>query len=475
MGQLPNELTPHASPQHFWGSELRNWRRSNGLSLADLGRQLHLNPSYLAKIERAERPVHAGLASDCDRALNTGGALVRLYSLIETNHSRGERDVSTVGQDVASSYGYVANSSVPMATEQTLAAPLESDGEMTLPVRTADGRIIYVPLSRRRFLNGLGATAAGIITAPAASALASTAPPSNGHAAPIEHFQALRKTLADSDNLFGPRRVIATVREQINLMQDLRKSYRGTDLRDLLKVQTEYADLLGWLHQDSGEHPAAAFWLDRALEWAHMSGDQDAVVFILSRKSQLAGDIGDGGEAIGAAEAGMRMSTPHSRLAAIAATQSIRGYALLGDEAGCSRAYDDARKLLASAKPDTLSWGQFFDTSYIDVHHAQSQVLLGNYQTAAEQYDNAISAMPNGFRRDQGVYLAREALAYAGGKEAEQAAHLATNALDIGAETGSGRILGELGQVHAALEPWQAVPAVHQFRSAYTDTLLQQA
>lgn len=475
MGQRPNELTPHASPRHFWGAELRNLRTSNGLSLADLGRRLHVNASYLAKIERAERPVHPELASDCDRVLKTGGALVRLYALIESGDAREERDVSRPGQDVASSNGHVANTPVSMAAEEVSAAPLKSNGEITLPVRTPDGRIVYVPLSRRHFLQGLGATAAGIVTTPAANALASTAPSSNDQAAPIEHFQALRKTLADSDNLFGPRRVIATVREQINLMQDLRKSYRGTDLRDLLRVQTEYADLLGWLHQDSGDHPAAAFWLDRALEWAHMSADQDAVVFILSRKSQLAGDVGDGAEAIAAAEAGIRMSTPHSRLAAIATTQSIRGYALLGDEAGCSRAYDAARELLTGAQPDTLSWGQFFDTSYIDVHHAQSQVLLGNYQTAAEKYDNAIAAMPRGFRRDQGVYLAREALAYAGGKEAEHAANLAISALTIGAETGSGRILGELGQVHGALEPWQTVSAVRQFRDTYTDTLLQQS
>lgn len=82
MGQRPRELTPMASPQHFWGAELREQRNGRGLSLNELGKLVHRDASYLAKIERGDRNVPADLARDCDRALDAGGMLVRLHAVV---------------------------------------------------------------------------------------------------------------------------------------------------------------------------------------------------------------------------------------------------------------------------------------------------------------------------------------------------------------------------------------------------------
>ncbi|MGH3798272.1 MAG: helix-turn-helix domain-containing protein, partial [Pseudonocardiaceae bacterium] len=48
MGQRPKDLTPHQNLHHYWGAELRALRVARGLSLAELGQQLHCDPSYLA-------------------------------------------------------------------------------------------------------------------------------------------------------------------------------------------------------------------------------------------------------------------------------------------------------------------------------------------------------------------------------------------------------------------------------------------
>jgi tetratricopeptide (TPR) repeat protein len=290
---------------------------------------------------------------------------------------------------------------------------------------------------------------------------------------PVTHFRRMRETLADLDNLSGPQEVIPVAHNQVNLMQQLRRASRGADLKAVLGTQTEFADLLGWLHQDSGDHHAAQFWLDRALEWSNLAGDRDATVFVLARKSQLAGDIGDGVEAVEIAEAAMRTAQPGSRLAAIAATYAVRGYALLGDRNGVAEAHARAQQLLDEADHDELPWGQFFNGQYIDIHHAESRTLLGDYLGAAEQYRTAIAALPDGFRRDHGVYLAREALAYAGAKEAERAAELGVQALAIGIDTHSGRIVKELRQVNNALSRWSDVPSVREFRDAISVTELQ--
>ncbi|MGH3833347.1 MAG: helix-turn-helix domain-containing protein, partial [Pseudonocardiaceae bacterium] len=89
---------------------------------------------------------------------------------------------------------------------------------------------------------------------------------------PVEHFQQMRKVLVDNDNTFGARTVVLLVQEQINILQRLRQSCQGADRQELLHVQTQFAELCGWLHQDSGDYHAAAYWSGRALEWAHMCG-----------------------------------------------------------------------------------------------------------------------------------------------------------------------------------------------------------
>lgn len=122
----------------------------------------------------------------------------------------------------------------------------------------------------------------------------------------------------------------------------------------------------------------------------------------------------------------------------------------------------------SAAEHDDLPWVRFFDAAYIDVHHAESRTLLGDYVAAADEYRTAIAELPNGFRRDQGVYLAREALAYAGAEEAERAAELGLEALAIETNVHSGRIVKELTRVHQALDRWASVPKVRTFREATT-------
>ena len=103
---------------------------------------------------------------------------------------------------------------------------------------------------------------------------------------PAERFQIALRTLRDTDNLFGPRDVIPLAMRQLAVMRDLSAALRGRDNRELMLPQIQFADLLGWLYQDTCDFDAALHWLDRALEWARVLGDQDCIAFILARKSQ---------------------------------------------------------------------------------------------------------------------------------------------------------------------------------------------
>jgi hypothetical protein len=170
------------------------------------------------------------------------------------------------------------------------------------------------------------------------------------------------------------------------------------------------------------------------------------------------------------------MAPPRSRLAAIAASRAAYGYALSGDHTATERAHARARELLDNIDdmPDA-PYGSWLNERWIALGEAQSWTVLGDYHCAAQIFQNALADHPGRYLRARGVCLARTALAHAGDSEVEQAATLGLDALPIGVQTGSARILTALAQLDFALAPWNTVPAVADFRSAIKDTVLHQA
>ncbi len=270
---------------------------------------------------------------------------------------------------------------------------------------------------------------------------------------PAEHFQQMRKVLIDNDNTFGARTVVLLAQEQINILQRLRQDYRGTDRQKLPHVQTKFAELCGWLYQDSGNYRAAAYWSGRALEWAHMCGDHDAIAYILARKSQLAADMEDPVEAVEAAEAALNMTPRASGSVVILATDfAAQGHALRRDSANCERLYATAQDLVGRPEVDPAGPGPpFAEHSYTEVQRARSLTVLGEYGAAVDSFQKGISGLPRGYRRDCGVYLARKAVAHMSHGDVEQASTVGLQALTIGAETRSGRIIGELKHLDTSL------------------------
>lgn len=448
VGQRPKELTPHENLHHYWGAELRALRVARGLSLAELARRVHCDPSYLAKIERAERPIPTALVESCDRTLDAAGTLVRLHALAEAQPETVEPT------HVASEDTHVANQ------------PGSLDGEIIVAARTPDGRVVFVSVPRRAFLQGIGSTALGV------AATSMPALSSIGDVHPVEHFDQLLRVLVENDKLFGARRVIPLVQEQIAIMQQLRSNWRGPDQRALTAMQVRYTEFCGWLHKDISQYELAEFWMDRALGASHLTGDDKLTAYVLTSKAELAADMRVATDTISAGEHALRMAPAGSRIAALAATRTARGHALDGDSAAMQRTYARARELIGNVDDDPDSLGPSWLTeNTIALSEAQSRMLVGDYRFAAQAFQGGIAKIPSSYRRGRGVYLARAAVAHAGDRDVEQAAALGRDALEIGAATRSGRILTELVRLDDALAPWQKSREVADFRVAMRDTL----
>jgi tetratricopeptide (TPR) repeat protein len=357
-------------------------------------------------------------------------------------------------------------------------ATLIPDDAIVIPCRALDGRITWVSIPRRAFLaGGLGLAALNVLTAtagpaPTAAAAARLKAARAAGLSPVEHLRQLRRVLVDSDNLLGSGPVIPAVSAQISVIRQLLTGRRGADRQELMTLQAQYAEFAGWLHQDARDFGGAQFWLDRALEWSQMAADHEFATYVMVRKSQLAGDMSDAASAVDLANAAGALSRKRSRLKATAATYGAHGYALAGERAESLRAIDCAREIAGHLDQDPASkWASWLDTSYIEVQRGRCLEILGDHAEAASVFRQAICDLPPSFRRDQGVYLAREALAYAGARDPEQAASVGMQAVAIAQDTQSGRIVGELAHVGAGLTRWAALPAVADFQEALTSVL----
>ncbi|MEV8308378.1 hypothetical protein AB0P36_13695 [Streptomyces flavidovirens] len=234
----------------------------------------------------------------------------------------------------------------------------------------------------------------------------------------------------------------------------------------MLRIGGRTAEFLGWLYQDLGDFRAAGYWSDRAMEWAQEAADNHMQSYVLFRKSHQAASQVNAERTIGLARAAQRVPSLTSGISALAAQQEATGYALQRNPKAALAKFDEAREL--ASLPTANDPASTLDTSYctpayIEMQRANCWIDLGDPLRAVQLFEDEIAALPQIYRNDRGVYLARLARAYGKAGEPEQGAETATKALAIAAQTGSARTLAELAAVSRAVGSRQSVPAVATF------------
>ncbi|WP_378735566.1 hypothetical protein [Nocardia brasiliensis] len=401
---------------------VKKWERLKSASV--------LSAYYAAKLDR--------LLEETQRV--NPGAAARFWSTVHTTPTTVEGDAllqSGVSAELAAA----------------------DDDQVLVSVRTLTGEVVLVSLPRRAVVLGMGA---GMLAA--ATGASNVRAIANSRIDHVQHFRELRLSLIESDNLFGSGRVLPLMEDNVRVMRELRRGGIG-DSAGLLRMQILYAEGCAWLHQDGRRFDEAQYWGDRAVEWSLSSGDNYFLALSLIRKAQLADDMGNGLDAVELAEAAERAAPAGTRFPTAAAVYAGLGYAMSGQRSNSERAFDRARTIVTDAEFDS-TWGFFLDMSYIDVHQALGRMTLGDHRASTNQYAAAIARMQSGYPRDHGVYLARKALAHNAAGEIEPAAADGLEALRIGVETGSARIIHEVNQLAAAIDITSKQPGVGEFRAA---------
>lgn len=78
----PRELDPSSSVAAYFGAELRRYRMAADLTQERLGEVINYTGALIGLVETAKRTPTREFAECCDAALETGGALIRLWPLL---------------------------------------------------------------------------------------------------------------------------------------------------------------------------------------------------------------------------------------------------------------------------------------------------------------------------------------------------------------------------------------------------------
>ncbi|MGH8900752.1 MAG: hypothetical protein ACRDYA_03495 [Egibacteraceae bacterium] len=287
----------------------------------------------------------------------------------------------------------------------------------------------------------------------------------------VSYLQRIKSEYSTADRMVGPHPFIDAVPAQMRLIDWLRSGARGDVRGKLLTVVASYADFASWLHQDAGNARVAAYWADRAMEWAQEAGDDVWVSYVLRRKSKLARDERDAERAISLAQAAQRdpaRLTP--RACGVAAEQEAEGHALAGDEVACHRKFDEARELVALAeRSGDLGPGRNVNEVVIELQRANAWQSWGTHSEPSTCSSASSPSCRLSGNVTMGGCCARLARAYAANRDPEQAVAVGRQALVIGREIGfcadlcrasaSGRRAGRLRRSPDRLRVPRSLPA----------------
>lgn len=281
----------------------------------------------------------------------------------------------------------------------------------------------------------------------------------------VAYFSERITELAAGDGERGPRGALAPVLGVIAAIDHCARQVKPAIRRELLAVGARAAEFAGFLYRDIQAPEPAAYWRDRATEWAQEGGHPALQGYILLRKSQAAWDERDALRMLTLAQAaqdGMWALPP--RVRAEAAQQEARGHAMTGDDpAEMQRKLDEAGQLMDEPSGSNSELGSGYTSSLLAMQTAICHSEAGEWNRAAEIYSRELTDAAFS-HRDFGYFRALMAGALAAVGDPSEACAAGMQALGIAEETSSARTVGELYRAAARLEPWQHQADVRELR-----------
>ncbi|MFD5900077.1 XRE family transcriptional regulator [Streptomyces microflavus] len=292
----------------------------------------------------------------------------------------------------------------------------------------------------------------------------------------LGHLRTSLDEVARTDGLTGPHEALPTALGILAAVDAAARAAEPALRRELLALGSRGAELVAWLHRDTGAPARAiAYWHHQAKEWATLAGDSAMHAYVLLRQAQAA-DRTDAARMLDLARAatdGPWALPPRPRAEAF--QQQARALALTG--AGVevvARALDQAHTALgladAAAGQATCTGplGDGYTGQRLMVQSAICYREAGRSERAVELFRRHLAA--GAFApRDRAFFTAQYSGALVAADEPEEAACAAMESLALAADARFGQALSELHRTANDLAPYAERPAVREFRQRLSE------
>ncbi|MGH3568398.1 MAG: hypothetical protein ACRDRH_20690 [Pseudonocardia sp.] len=286
--------------------------------------------------------------------------------------------------------------------------------------------------------------------------------PSRVDAVTIEHIEAILWRCQRQEDALGPQAVLDTVLAQRNLVKMLLRDCPDPLRPRMLSVLSSASRHAGWLSFDLNEFDSAWYFYEDARALAHEAGNVELGAFVLCNMSHLATwqrkpRIGID-HAVAAGEWAKR--TDDVPVRAFAADVAARAYAADGQSASCMTALDTAETALAMIGDRQPGYVYFYDQGLHTSTRCLCHLELHEPQRAVGYAERSLKSGDRTCARRVGLTAVYLGTARMQSKDVDEAARLLGVAGEIAAGNSSARLIKQLQQARAGLQPWQETSAV---------------
>ncbi|WP_251070351.1 helix-turn-helix transcriptional regulator [Streptomyces sp. ISL-96] len=459
------KLDPGASPQEWFGNELRELRTAEKLSAKALGRLVQVSDDMILSIEKGKYPsCRRDLAQRLDDVFHTGGLFDRAWPMVfgnrDADRKRADADKHSAGRGEG--------------TVQVRAGGILGRDEPSPRPRS------HEPVDRRSFLqvSGLAAFAPLDVTqvfAPSGLSLPENVSP--GH---IDQVLAAAVAISGMDNQLGGGGMVRDVASSaMQWSAGLLQVQCSEHLRaDLFAAVSRLGIVVGASAFDAYHHEEATKTFKFAADCAEEAGDwhlRAKTYSFLARQAVWTGAPDDG---LTYAEKGLvRSDRLTATEQAMLHTARARAFGKMGNVRDTMAAVGAADEAFTRARPaEDPQWMAYYDTAQHngDTAHALFDLAILAGQDpgrAAQRFDNAVKGHADGFNRSRAISRTKLAALMMAKGDPRKAAMIGHDALDEVGRLTSRRARDDLRQLGRFASKHPKIPEASALRERIAATV----
>lgn len=443
MPQPEKQLDPGASPQEWFGFELRQRRKAEGLSAKALGRLAKVSDDMILMVEKGNYPsLQRDVAQRLDEVLDTGGVFNRAWAM-----AFGKRHAEKRRADADKGSTSTVEGTVQVHTGRIL-------GRDDVSPRSGSHEAVY----RRSFLQASGLAAIAPIDLSQAFAPPALTLPEAIGLGTIEEVGAVATVISGLDNKLGGGGMVSDIASPaMQWAAGLLHVRCAEYLRaDLFAAVSRLGIVVGASAFDAYRHAYATHAFAFAADCAEEAGDWHLRAKAYSFLARQAVWIGKPDDGLTYAEKGLvRADRITATERAMLHTARARAFGKMGNVRECLAAVGQADEAFEEARPDEdPPWMAYYDEAQHngDTAHGLFDLVVGEGQApgrAARRFDTAVRGHSEAFKRSRVISRTKLASLIMATGDPRQAAAIGHKALDEVGRLTSRRAADDLRQLGA--------------------------